>query len=1203
MAVRSHLGCELALREIRFRKGHFVLKDVLLVDQEKEESLRTEEIQIKITPFFSWPIQIPLHIQVSLYRPHLVLRGVQHSLDQMGETKFHWVHVGIEVKKGSFDWLQNPSDPLIAGSFTYSEEGLHLKMGEGSFLASWKIPCEEKIIDCEMKEWPIAPFLPLFTDHFISDVILGGTLNGNVRIARKSGSIDQLSVEFQNVLIEKGLSRLEEVTGTVYFDPILGLSWKGVGSSFLWEGKHAAGLSHDFQTTVQLGDARAALSYSSSRYSLDISKADKHLIQLIQSFSQSGLSCQLEEGDLSGQFEWTMDEELRIQYSSVAGNLSIQGAQGRWGSFLFEDLILSTEVSQGAIERGYLQAKLEGWNVEADLSGTLKDILLHGSLSHQEKAFFDGEIHVEEGEWAARANLSGIQWGPLREGSLSLSLNSQDQFIEWSNVQGRVAIGEALFPVQGMVRQESDGLFFDLSLQYRFYDLVRLRGVKREQDFSFDSEKSHVLGSPFQIKECRITKDGSLESLQIQHRFTFSDIHARSSCLREIDPALAEILLKAPLSGSCLLAMDFFPFRIQLQGEDMSYLDEPIAFFLDVSREGADWRIAQLRAGPFSIEASLLEEEGRWKIERGKALWNQETAAFQGYLTGKGVALSIAAISADLSSFPINETLPRIGRVEGSGYLSMEWEKSPWTYELDLDLSSAGFQFKDQNISNEGALQLHFSDQKILSIRGLNLDFAHPFVHSRIELLQFDVEKQQFHLEHAELRLPARSLSHLSFMDQDHDFECIADIDVAADLSTFSCSMREGFIPFLGSVRHVQNVHMEVDNGQGHVTMQAIHQGHSLGLSASFRSSSPLSPSPSTMRQWGPLSGVLILEDEEEPSCEASNDDRGHPLTVHWELDQGDLKLHSIEGTFGGLEASFCETEPGVLIGRARLDFSYLSDFLPSRISKVFGRIKMGKGYELKGRLLTENGLAFEGWLSGKSCELFGVQIRTLLAQLSLSQTEVRLSNIKASDFAGILKIDELILKKPVSSEEGDEEPWSISSPSLTLEEFRPSLLHKIGREPGLIGPLVVRELKITDFKGLLEESQTYSAKGECSFINSFKREHTVFDLPADFLGRIFGLDLELLIPVTGKMNFELKEGRIWLRDLFESYSEGKRSKFFLVKEGLSPSVDLDGHLNILVKMKQYVLFKITEHFLLSIDGTIAKPAYHLQKKSKLFGG
>ena len=342
------------------------------------------------------------------------------------------------------------------------------------------------------------------------------------------------------------------------------------------------------------------------------------------------------------------------------------------------------------------------------------------------------------------------------------------------------------------------------------------------------------------------------------------------------------------------------------------------------------------------------------------------------------------------------------------------------------------------------------------------------------------------------------------------------------------------------------------------------------------------------------LTGSFELEDEETLLLDGER-----PLCISWKFDPlVGIYLHSIEGSFGGVEASFHEEltqGKGSLIGSMHLSFGPLSQLLPQRIGQVFERLKMGKGYELKGRLLYDrkdlSSLSFKGLLSGKACEIAGFQVRTLLSQIEANARRVHLFEIKASDSAGILKIPELLLW------EADE--WEISMPQLILQEFRPSLLQKVGGEVGAVGPLVVRELKLTGLKGLLEETNTYAATGELFFINSFKREHSVFDLPSDFLGRIFGLDLELLIPVVGHLTFDLKEGRFWLKDLFDAYSEGHRSKFFLVKDGFTPTVDLDGNMNILIKMKQYVLFKFTEHFLLSVDGSLEKPSYRLQKKSR----
>jgi hypothetical protein len=143
--------------------------------------------------------------------------------------------------------------------------------------------------------------------------------------------------------------------------------------------------------------------------------------------------------------------------------------------------------------------------------------------------------------------------------------------------------------------------------------------------------------------------------------------------------------------------------------------------------------------------------------------------------------------------------------------------------------------------------------------------------------------------------------------------------------------------------------------------------------------------------------------------------------------------------------------------------------------------------------------------------------------------------------------------------------------------------------------------MRLEDFKGLLEESKTYTAKGELFFINSFRREHTLFDIPSDLLGRIVGLDLELLIPACGHLTYELKNGFFHLTSLHHSFSEGHRSEFFLVPDP-APIMDLDGNLHIIVSMKQFVLFKLTESFQILIDGKLNDPQFHLQKKRRFLG-
>jgi len=63
---------------------------------------------------------------------------------------------------------------------------------------------------------------------------------------------------------------------------------------------------------------------------------------------------------------------------------------------------------------------------------------------------------------------------------------------------------------------------------------------------------------------------------------------------------------------------------------------------------------------------------------------------------------------------------------------------------------------------------------------------------------------------------------------------------------------------------------------------------------------------------------------------------------------------------------------------------------------------------------------------------------------------------------------------------------------------------------------------------------------------------------------------------------------------LKNAYSDGKRSKFYLSSYKDS-FIGLDGELFIDIKMKQYVLLKITEPFTLSIRGNLSKTKYSLR--------
>lgn len=481
--------------------------------------------------------------------------------------------------------------------------------------------------------------------------------------------------------------------------------------------------------------------------------------------------------------------------------------------------------------------------------------------------------------------------------------------------------------------------------------------------------------------------------------------------------------------------------------------------------------------------------------------------------------------------------------------------------EADFDFSVSSLIIHSFPLENEGQIHLSYKPQEGISIQGLQL---HGELDCVVDLLQYD-PRSHWIFHNAQIHLPPTFLSHplLQALDKGKDLNMIADLDFASDFSTLVCKMQEGFIPYGGAYHRIENLELS--------WKESRCQGAFYYLEHFFR---------------------IDLQVKDGMKGRLSVGQEALPLSIDWEYRKG-LLIQAIEGSFSGLEASFHAQSPNVLVGSARCNFKTLQEIFPSDVARVFQEIQMGQGYELKGLLKIENRVPhFIGILSGKAIELFGFQFKTLLAQVDLSPQVMRIYDIKISDLAGMMKIDEILLQ--------DNHPWRISIPNLTLLEIRPSLLQRPGAEIGMINPLVIRELKIANFKGILDDAKTYTAKGSLHFINSYKRQETVFDLPANVLSRIVGLDFDLLIPVTGDLTFEMKDGYFNLLELKNAYSEGRRSEFFLEMDPV-PRMSLDGNLQIYIKMKQFVLLKITESFLISIDGALSDPQYRLKRK-RFFG-
>jgi len=676
---------------------------------------------------------------------------------------------------------------------------------------------------------------------------------------------------------------------------------------------------------------------------------------------------------------------------------------------------------------------------------------------------------------------------------------------------------------------------FDFRFTRGFWDLMRLKGHYNGKQV-FYSDKSHFLGSELRFTPC------SLRDLDVAFTLPWDHVLAAGPILQEWGVDLAQI----PPFGNTEMHCQLIKGKLLLvaQGEDPK-------FACSIEKALDEWNI-DLESN-LTLKASITDRG----IAKGYMNWKQEASAeFNGkILPSLHSEFSLSKVSFDLKLIQ-DERLQ--GILTGSGHFLYNGQ-----WDSDFDFTASSLIIHGHPMENNGSVHLQYSSLQGAQLKGVSLHGPFDCV---IDLLQYEKKRASWVFKNSQMHIPSSFLRgrFLEFIDPDRDLNVTADLDFTSDFSTFICTMREGLIPFHGDYHRVENLQLHWSHSQCDAAFQ--YRDHFYRLQAQINDV---------------ITGRLTVGVEQEP------------LTIDWEY-KDLLSVHSIEGCFGGVSASFHAEKPNVLVGSAHVDFQRLSHLLPSDVASVFQELQMGKGYELKGRLeLQQNAPHFQGILSGKAIELFGFQFRTLLAQVDLLPETIRIYDLKISDSAGMLKVDDMLIKKK------EESPFAISIPNLTIVDLRPSFLIRPGGKVGPIEPLVVRELQLKDFRGLLEDGKTWRAHGSLYFINTYKRKETVFDLPANLLSRIAGLDLELLIPVTGDLTFELENGYFNLLDLSHAYSEGQRSEFFLEMDP-QPRMDLDGNLRIFIKMKQFVLLKFTESFLISIDGVLDAPEFHLKKKKFL---
>ncbi|MBS0623105.1 MAG: hypothetical protein JSS62_00620 [Verrucomicrobia bacterium] len=335
--------------------------------------------------------------------------------------------------------------------------------------------------------------------------------------------------------------------------------------------------------------------------------------------------------------------------------------------------------------------------------------------------------------------------------------------------------------------------------------------------------------------------------------------------------------------------------------------------------------------------------------------------------------------------------------------------------------------------------------------------------------------------------------------------------------------------------------------------------------------------------------GTLVIQQEQAEDI----------LTATWHQDPTfGYVIDNIQGSFAGVTCSLSHFSPS----EHSFDFEGNISCQPQTTVSLFpfDVQQWIHNYQLAGSLCLKGQFSFpkhdllhphfKGELVGTDVAFSTVVIALLTSQCEINPNRIELRNIAIRDWSGDLFCDQLRLLK--------KDRWLIEADHIALHDFRLSRLDSswTKRERGsrpVFRSLFINTCEMHHVKGFLSDKYSLSAEGQVQFTHTPRR--TLFSnlmmIPAEITARI-GLDLTALIPAKGTIQYKIAEGKIHFLDFQDVYSDSKRSRFYLVEN--QPSyINLDGELNLCIRMKQYnLLMKLAELFTFTVKGTIKSPQY-----------
>ncbi len=829
---------------------------------------------------------------------------------------------------------------------------------------------------------------------------------------------------------------------------------------------------------------------------------------------------------------------------------------------------------------GRIQAAQEGLSLQIDFRNEAPSV------------DFGAHLHFLHGTYTLFPDLK------VHDLSFNLDWDSLGKTLTLTDITGRLCAHEGKkempfygkhITLQGDPRGDKE-VFFDLRLEEEWMSLVRLLGSYKSTtgEVEIYPEYSHFFGEKISHLRGVIHEGQGIESLDCKMQLSLVGL-----------PKMMRLL--TDFGGRERISyVDYIPYNTEMLDVAFSLNEGEWKFLFAGENLGLEgygnpsfWKVEHLNVGPYNASCQLRKDETNYAVEEFKV-----SSPYGEANLSRGVVDFIEK----KVFFPLETSslsLPEVAFFDLQGEAVIDFSESLLTLETKVQVEGSYGKEDALKFRSMTPIKAHFSFDQGLEIEASTLVFSQePFFSLECEVPNLIYEKEGGFLSGNKIKasLTRKSMLHLKEAPFFSSLSWVENLPIRAEGDTvflldftrdegkfkISGALEKGLYGWQGKTFKVEDCTFAYDEKHLDFYVDTYFLGQEFGISINAL---PYNDFAMTIKAFPIVKGEL-QKGKEAVFLESKG------------ITREDFSIQKWEGSIFGCDYNFLplpaaqENAPLTFLATMRLDMEKLSSVLSVEMQNFVKDVQLKKGFELKGELaipkqdLSE--ISFEGFLQGKDFDFLGALLKTFFAEIRFGKGRCSVDKLEISDSAVNVSIPSLVTKNI----EG--KGWTLEVPEVKVVDLRPSILKKRGdNTPHKIRPFRVKSFVLQDIKGELASPRTFSGKGHLSFVNTFKEGLILLDLPLEILSRL-GLDMALLVPIQGEMDINIKDSKLVFSRLKNSFSEGKRSNFYFHNRSES-YVDFHGNIHMDIRMKQFVLFKITQPFTLSIRGTLSQPKVALR--------